>query len=233
MELIRNTVRSLRAHKLRFGLTSLGILWGALMLTLLSSNIAGFIAHFERELEKVGPKVVKMWPGYVVHERLGERSARLVEIKQDDIERLDSLAVVERIAPDPILWSQIVRAGRRTKLLTINGVNENTRQIRAFEVASGRFVSPIDVERHAHVAFLGAQAADRLFGHRAVVGETIQIESVAFRVIGVSVAKGDQLVGVSGSDDHVVMIPYTTMQRIFIKSDKIQQFVFANGSGMP
>lgn len=227
MEIVRNTVRSLGAHKLRYGLTSLGILWGALMLTLLSSNMAGVNAHMKRELEEVGPKIVKIWPGNVTKARTGDRGTRRVQLEAEDIARIGSLRSVERIAPDFVMWSQIVRAGPRTKLLPINGVSEQTREIRAFGVGSGRFITPTDVARSAKVAFLGADAAVRLFGHRDVVGRTIQVESVAFRVIGVSEPKGDQLVHISGRDDEVVMIPYTTMQRIYLKSDKVNEFVIA------
>ena len=51
-ELLRSTVRSLRAHALRYGLTSLGILWGAFMLTFLSGNTEGTDRHFRHELEE-------------------------------------------------------------------------------------------------------------------------------------------------------------------------------------
>jgi putative ABC transport system permease protein len=227
LDLFRNTIRSLRAHKLRYALTSLGILWGALMLTLLSSSMAGVSQHFKDELEEIGPKVVKLWPGYVIGQHAAARGARAIEIDGDDLARIAALDSIEDIAPDTVLWSQIVRAGRRTKLLAINGVTEKTQRIRAFEVARGRFITPTDVERGALVAFLGTQAATRLFGHTHVIGETIQIESVAFRVVGVSVGKGDQLVGVSGSDDHAVMIPSTTLGRYFAHDDKVRQFVFA------
>ena len=59
MDLFRSTIRSLRAHALRYSLTSLGILWGAMMLTLLSSSMAGVTQHFKDELAEIGPKVVK------------------------------------------------------------------------------------------------------------------------------------------------------------------------------
>lgn len=227
MDLLLETVRNLRAHALRFALTSLGIMWGALMLTLLSANMAGVNQHFRSELLEIGPKVVLVWPGYVLKNRIGERGARLVELDADDIARVGELNSVERVAPDLVLWSQIVRAGRRTKLLAVNGATEQTRVIRAFEVAAGRFLTSTDVERGALVAFLGAQAAERLFGRERAVGKTIQIESISFRVIGVSVSKGDQLIGVNGSDDHVVMIPYTTLQRHFMHDDQVRQFIFA------
>ena len=227
MDLLRETARSLRAHPLRFGLTSLGILWGALMLTLLSSNMAGLNQHFKDELEEVGPKVVSVWGGYVTEKRIGERGARQIELEEEDVDRVAALRSIESATPDLILWSQIVRAGRRTKLLSINGGTERTQSIRAFGVAEGRFLTPIDVKRGARVAFLGAAAARRLFGSAPPLGQTLQIESISFRVIGISVAKGDQLIGINGRDDNVVLIPYTTMQRHLIHDEKVEQFIFA------
>jgi putative ABC transport system permease protein len=124
------------------------------------------------------------------------------------------------------LWSQIVRAGRRTKLLHVNGGNERTARIRNLEVAEGRFLSSTDVERRARVAFLGPLAAERLFGGKPPVGRRIQIESVAFRVIGVSQAKGDQLIHIHGREDLAVIIPYTTAQRLFSHTEKLDRIAF-------
>ena len=94
MDLLRTTLTSLRAHALRFAMTSLGIMWGALMLTLLSANMAGVSQHFRDELEEIVPKVVMMWPGYVLKKRIGERGARMIRLEGDDMERVDSLESV-------------------------------------------------------------------------------------------------------------------------------------------
>ncbi|MEE9608484.1 MAG: ABC transporter permease [Myxococcota bacterium] len=228
MDLLQSTFRSLRAHALRFGLTSLGIVWGAFMLTLLSGTSAGFVQHFETELQEVGPKLVLVWPGSVIKNRVGERGARPVELDNDDVARLRQLHSVEDMAPDIVLWSQIVRAGRRTKLLTVNGGDEETLRIRNFEIAQGRFLTKTDVERAARVAFLGPQAAERLFGAAPALGRTIQIESQRFRVIGVSVAKGEQLLHINGRDDLAVIIPYTTAQRWFTHTERLEQVILAS-----
>jgi putative ABC transport system permease protein len=222
-----DTLRTLRAHALRFGLTALGILWGAMMLTFLSSSLEGINRHFARELEEIGPKVVILWPGAVLKNRVGERGARAVELDIDDVERMDALESVEAIAPDVMLWSQIVRAGSRTKLLAVNGGSEMTREIRNFDIAEGRFLTATDVERNARVAFVGAEAAMRLFGNAPAIGRRILIESVPFRVVGVSVAKGDQLIGVNGRDDLVVMIPHTAANRWLNRQDHFEQVIFA------
>ena len=166
MDLLRSTWQSLRAHAVRFTLTSLGITWGAFVLTYLTASMQGFDAHFTRELEEAGPKVVLVWPGAVLKNRVGERGARTVEIESEDVVALSALASIEHAAPDFSLWSQIVRAGGRTKLFKVDAVSDVSASIRNLVPREGRFVSRIDVERGARVAYLGAVAAERLFGAR-------------------------------------------------------------------
>ncbi len=221
-----STLRSLRAHPVRFGLTSSGILWGAFMLTFLSGTMEGFNRHFQRELTEAGPKIVILFPGFVYKDRVGERGARPVEIDTDDVDRIAQLESVEDTDPDIVLWSQVVRAGRRMKLLHVNGGNEQTARIRNMVVAEGRFLTPTDVERGARVAFLGPLAAERLFGREPAVGRRIQIESQSFRVIGISEPKGEQLVHVHGLEDLAVIIPYTTAQRQFTHTEKLRRLAF-------
>ena len=227
MDVLLATLRSLRAHALRFFLTSLGIVWGAFLLTFLSSAIQGLDVHFTRELEEAGPKFVIAWPGTVVKHRVGERGARPVELEIDDVERMNALASLEDAAPDLGIWSQVVRAGGRTKLFHVNAVSNDSARIRNLVPSEGRFISPLDVERSARVAYVGAVAAERLFGSRPAVGQTLQIESLRFRVIGVNEPKGTQMIGVNGWDDWVVFVPYTTAQRWLIKEDTLSEIVFA------
>ena len=226
MDLLLSTWQSLRAHAVRFTLTSLGITWGAFVLTYLTASMQGFDAHFTRELEEAGPKIVLVWPGAVLKNRVGERGARAVEIENEDVAGLSSLASIEKAAPDISLWSQIVRAGGRTKLFKVDAVSDVSASIRNLVPREGRFFSKTDIERAARVVYLGAVAAERLFGDAPAVGRTLQIESNTFRVIGVNEAKGDQMVGMNGWDDWAVFIPYTTAQRWLLRSETLEQVAF-------
>jgi putative ABC transport system permease protein len=227
VDLLISTLRNLRGHALRFGLTSLGIVWGAFMLTFLSGTMEGFDRHYKHELQEVGPKLVVLWPGSILKTRVGERGARPVEVDDEDVDRIAELHSVENTSPSILLWSQIVRAGRRTQLLNVNGGNEQTLRLRNFEVAEGRFLTPTDVERAARVAFLGPEAAQRLFGREPALGRTIQIESESFRVVGVAVPKGDQLMHLHGKDDLSVIVPYTTAQRRLVRTDRLGEVIFS------
>ncbi len=227
LDLLLSSLRTLRAHALRFTLTSLGIVWGSFMLTHLMANMEGTNAHFIRELEEAGPKIVLVWPGAVLKNRVGQRGAREVELDNDDIGRLESLGSIEAVAPDLSIWNEIVRAGGRTKLFTVNGISHQSASIRNLRPREGRFLTPLDVERGSRVAYLGAEVKKRLFGHEPAIGRRVQIQSISFRVIGVNEAKEDQMIGINGWDDWVVFVPYTTAQRWLLKTDEISELVFA------
>lgn len=226
MDFLLQTLAAVRAHALRFGLTSLGIAWGAFMLTYSLATTEGMDRHFRDQLETTGPRVVYAFPGTIIKNRVGERGARPVELESEDVARLPAYGVIDDAAPNLLSWNQMVRADRRTKLLTVFGVAPATREIRRFEVAEGRFVSETDVARAARVAFLGSEAATRLFGARSALGRTIHIEGQPFEVCGVAVEKGQQLIGFGGRDDRMVFVPYTAMQRWLERDDHLNQFVF-------
>ncbi len=226
-ELLREALRSLRAHGFRYALTALGIVWGVLMLTYLSAAMEGAKRHFVEQIEEVGPRIVWAFPGTLAKPGVGERGARELELESDDVLRLEDLISVEHADPNIALWSMVVRAGRRTKLLTVYGVTENARHVRSFQVAEGRFIHGEDVARAARVAFLGSEAAERMFGREPALGRTLQVASHRLRVIGVAEPKGEQLVNMGGQDDKQVLIPYTTAQRLFRHTERVRAMVFA------
>jgi putative ABC transport system permease protein len=227
VDLLRETLRSLRAHALRLVLTSLGVTWGALLLTFLSAEMAGMRHHFLSEVEEVGPKIIYMGSGVVPKNRVGERSSRPVELESEDIARLDSLRAVERVSPNVRLWNQLVRFERRTKLLNVMGYDADADRIRNFRAAEGRFLSPLDVARARRVAFLGPEAKERLFGHEPALGARIQVGEQSFQVIGIAEAKGEQLSHVGNRDDLMVIVPYTAALRWLQHSDRVLQFLVA------
>lgn len=226
-ELVRSALRNLRAHPLRFAMTSLGILWGAAVLTYLSANVTGFYRDFDEKMSVVGPRVVFLFAGWILDEKVGERSGRPVELELEDVERLRSFQILEGASPRLELGPRILRAERRTKLVRTQGINEDAGTIRNFVPAAGRFLTRQDIERRARVVYLGGRAAERLFGQRDPVGRTLTVDSISFRVVGVGVRKGRQLVNMGAQDDEVALIPVTTAQRWFTQNDRIGGLILA------
>lgn len=227
LDLLRDTLRSLRAHAFRFGLTSLGIAWGAAMLTYLSAQSDGYDRHFERQLDKLGQRIVFLFPGVATKQHVGQRGARPVELKREDLDRIAALQAVERAAPNIWLGPRVMRAAGRTKLVFTFGASEDTAPVRSFAVEQGRPLSRRDVDLGLNVIVLGARAATRLFGSASPVGRTMHVEGIPFEVIGVTQPKGDQLVYIGPGDDEVALIPFTTARTWFTRSDLIDQVIFS------
>lgn len=221
-----DTIRNLRAHKLRFSLTASGIVWGIMMLTYLSAWMHGYESHLSNQMLKIGRNVVYLFPGVTPKSGIGERSSKLVELEFEDVARIEALDVVAHAGTNQFLGSLMIRAGSRTKLVWSYGVTEKTGRIRNFEIAEGRFISRADVESGARVVFLGWKTGERLFGGRSPVGQRVSIESMPFRVVGVAAEKGEQIVSNGPPDDNVLLIPSTTARRWFAKDDPVGQIIF-------
>lgn len=224
-DLLGEVLRSIGAHKLRFLLTSLGVAWGALMLTFLSAQVGTMNQHFRHELEEIGPKLVMMGRGVVPHARVGERMSRELDLEPHHLERIEALAIVEHASPSIELFNTVVRHGRRTKLLEASGWDEDGALIRNIGLAEGRFLNRGDIASARRVAVLGPEARRRLFGDAPALGEELQLNGLRFRVIGVSDEKGTQLSNVGNPDDQLVIIPYTTAQRLFQQNDNVYELV--------
>jgi putative ABC transport system permease protein len=224
-DLLRESLRSLRAHALRFALTGLGMVWGVAMLTFLLAAVDGFETNFDRQLEKVGQRAIFLFPGSVSRAAVGQRNARPVEPKLEDLGRLEGFEGIDRAAAHVPLGARLVRAGGRSKLAWVYGVSPAALDIRGFRVGAGRGLHDQDVATHARVVFLGVQTAERLFGHTDVVGRPVHVEGIPFEVIGVSEPKNEQILYIGPADDEMAMIPITTAQRRFMRDDVVSQLV--------
>jgi putative ABC transport system permease protein len=223
--LLRELPRSLRAHALRFGLTGLGIVWGVAMLTFLLASADGYEAHFEAELDEIGQRAIFLFPGRVTKETVGQRDSRPVDLKLEDLRRLEALRGIEHAAPHVPLGPRLMRAGGRSKLVWTYAVSADTPVIRNFRVHAGRLLAPADVDGDARVVLLGAKAARRLFAGADAVGRAVHIDGIPFTVIGVTEPKDEQIVYIGPADDEVAMIPITTAQRRFVRKDVLSQVV--------
>jgi putative ABC transport system permease protein len=193
------------------------------MLTFLSAQTGAMAEHFRRELEEIGPKLITLGPGVILKHRVGERGSRAIEIEPEDVGRIESLEIVEHASPRIELSNQPVRRGGRTKLLNVVGFDWDGGIIRNLRAAEGRFLSPHDVAGAERVAFVGPGAKQRLFGAEPALGETIYIGAERFRVIGIAAEKGSQIADVRNPHDLMIVIPYTTAQRLFTQTKKLRE----------
>jgi putative ABC transport system permease protein len=86
--------------------------------------------------------------------------------------------------------------------------------MRSQPVAVGRFVDAEDVRLQRRVAFVGSEAARKIFGNMPPTGQTIRIKGMAFEVIGVQKEKV-QISNYQRPDKYCIFIPYTTAGQLW------------------
>ena len=122
-------------------------------------------------------------------------------------ERVPTLSAVT-----PVVYGNVNMKWRRTKTkVDVLGVNENFPFIRDQDFAAGRNFTFLHVEQRAPVVLLGSNLASKLMNGRSPVGQTISINGLDYRILGVLSAKGEGKA--DGIDDKIVM-PYTSALKI-------------------
>ncbi|MBW2421236.1 MAG: ABC transporter permease [Deltaproteobacteria bacterium] len=225
LDLFSETLRSLRAHALRFVLTSSGIFWGALLLTFVISFAIGSERAFYQRVDKTGPKTIWAFPGTILKERVGMRGARSLDLEDEDVERIEAIDLIESSSVEVQLWNQLVRSPEHARLLSVVGLDADGIAMRRFEAEEGRLFHRADVESAALVAFLGAEARSLLFGEAPALGKTIRLEGIPLRVVGVAARKGEQLMNMGARDDDLVVVPSTTAVRRFARKERVERFI--------
>jgi putative ABC transport system permease protein len=112
------------------------------------------------------------------------------------------------VAPESPNGGQVIANGQNT-FTRLDGVTPDFVSVRNFKVADGDFISAENITSRSLVADLGANVAQTLFGDSDPVGQTIRVNQVNLRVIGVMESKGAQA---QGNQDDIIFVPLTTMQ---------------------
>ena len=202
-------VSSLATHKLRAGLTLLGVVIGIAAVITLMAIGRGVQATITQRIESLGTNLLFVRPGEVSQRGVagGQGSAATLTI-EDAAALTDPLFApsVSAVAPELSTTGQVV-AGRSNTSTRIYGVTPEYFTVRNFELSSGRFITAGHVDSASQVAVLGSEVAETLFGLRDPVGQRVRINGRQFEVIGVLESKGGSR---WFSFDDQVVVPLTT-----------------------
>jgi putative ABC transport system permease protein len=199
LSLFKISLRSIRGNKLRSFLTMLGIIIGVASVIVLISIGQGSNKQVESQINQLGTNLI------TISVYGGDES-----LSMDDFEKLSGIDGVESASPT-ISGRLNVNKDNQSGQVTMIGTNEAYKDIRNLDVAQGRFITDLDVELYQKVVVLGSDTAANYFSGGNPVGETLRIEGVSYKVIGVLASKGTSM-GQSGDD--VIILPLTTAQRV-------------------
>ncbi|MFC1903031.1 ABC transporter permease [Chloroflexota bacterium] len=223
-------VRSLFANKLRSALTMLGMIIGVGAVIILMSVGAGLQNMITSTFEELGsnllfvtpsnpdaPGIAAMAPGYAT-----------ASITMDDAEAMRDIRSVIAVNPTNENFVKVI-AGNESTTSVIEGTTPEFQRLYDFTMASGQFISEVNIARRDTVVVLGSEVAEDLFGSDDPVGQHVKIRDKRFTVIGVLEPRGMSSFGFSW--DEMVVTPITTYQaRLFSETtpsgeDAVQSIV--------
>ncbi len=218
-ESVRIALRGLAANKMRSILTMLGIIIGVAAVIALLSVGHGFEQYITEQFEGLGTNLLFVIPGQLEggsHEEAQVARQRAQPLTIGDAEALaDPFLVPDVVAVAPEYErSGVVARGKRDMFTTIRGVTPEFQSVRNFNPVLGEFIAQEHVNGRSRVVVLGDTVAKELFDEDEYpIGQTIKLNDVPFKVVGVLEKKGG---GSFGDQDNVVMIPISTAQtRLF------------------
>ena len=213
-ELLRDTFRTLWAHKLRTFLTMFGIAWGIISITLMVAAGEGLRVGQQRAAEGLGKDLMICFAGRTSLQAGGVRAGRRIEFESTDHLSIKSQAPsCQEVMPE-LGHSLPVRSSYNSGTLIVTGSLPPFADIRTLPAAEGRFYNWEDETGARRVAFLGSDAKKQLFATHAAVGQTIRIGEFPYTVIGILKTK-DQDSSYDGFDVSKVFIPFSAMLRDF------------------
>lgn len=228
IETLRTGLAAVVTHRLRSGLTILGILIGIAAVILTVGLGEGAQAQVTSEVSSLGANLLVVSPGSTTSStgiRGGFGTA-------STLTAADANALASRtVAPDiaavapTTSRSETLTAGTANWTTTVVGTNPSWLSVRARTVAEGRFLAPQDIARHSAVTVLASTTAQELFGLRDPVGQTVNINGIPMSVIGVLTPAGAS--STNNQDDQAIVPSTTAADRIFggASRNQVQQIL--------
>jgi putative ABC transport system permease protein len=222
---VRVSLKGLTANKLRTFFMMLGVLIGITALTVIVSVGQGAKVQVMQKMESLSAfGAVMVVPGGGMTRGLGSVDTVPATLTAEDAQAIQAeVPNVQDVALVQSKQGMSIKFGGQSTTTMVWGVTPNYPTIRPTPVARGEFFGPEEQASAARVAVLGQDTAAALFGDADPLEQTIRIENVPFKVIGLQKRMGASPGG--GNLDDRILIPQATAGRRLFNLTNMTQLV--------
>jgi len=221
-ETTQMALNTLRANKLRSGLTILGIVIGVMTVITISSIINGLNANVSGLVESMGTNVLWVFRFPVIGVRPTTEMLTRKQLSYDDAMALKDLPHIVAVSPslryenfDFNSGTVTVKYGQhKVESTSLGGDTASAKDVYDWNMAEGRYFTEQDEERSANVTVLGHDTAEELFGMEDPIGKEVNIEGLIFTVVGVLEKQKSVFAGGKNPADNFAHFPITTFHKL-------------------
>ena len=179
---------SLRANKLRSGLTILGVVIGVTTVMAIASMVQGIRTQIFNAIETAGPSVfyvIRFFSNTPVNPDNLPYEVRIRPVlSRADAEAIARVPQVAYAGMWVQLFQRMEYQGSRTQTITVFGADEHYMDIQGGTLLRGRFFTRGELSGD-EVLVIEADVAERLFGDLDPIGRFVRVGPTTLRVIGV------------------------------------------------
>ncbi len=223
----RLAIKSLTTSKMRALLTMLGIIIGVGAVIVILSLGNGLTGMVQQQVDKLGINMIQA--------QFFGGTADMLPDPEDMYDMVEANADILTGVSPYLGVNAVVRHGSdkfdRTSLYGVSEIMYNAATgytIDGEQLAKGRFISYMDVERRENICVIGAYLEEEAFGGDAL-GKQLSINGRPLTVVGV-LKRNAELEMLPGSQDDQIYIPYTTALEI-MGSRWVNLYIFTSTSG--
>ena len=207
-QLFKIALFSVWSNKIRSLLTMLGIIIGISSVIILVGMGKGTEKEISDQISSLGTNLITI------------SLTKTATINADDLKELKSKPGIKAISPQISSNNINIKAGTKTSTTSLEASNASYSEVKSYTVSSGRFITDSDVNNRYNVLVIGTETATNIFGSENVVGETMYVSGIQFKVIGVLKSSGTSS---TGSSDDKIILPISTAQRL-LKTSTIKTY---------
>ncbi|MCK6457870.1 MAG: ABC transporter permease [Phycisphaerae bacterium] len=223
--------QSLGKNRVRTSLATLGIVIGIASVITMVAMGEGTKRRVEREIAALGDDWMFVFSWGMT--RGGVRGGQGVSatLTTDDAEAVLAQCTYVRAATPSNMMRQQVSSQFTNYQSPVIGAYASFFDIRRWTALVGRTFTDEEDKSQAKVCCIGMTAARELFGSVNPVGETIRVNRVPFKIIGLLTPKGSSS---EGRDyDDIIVFPFRVFQRKIAGLEKSATMLVAAKPGIP
>jgi putative ABC transport system permease protein len=216
---------TIRKNKLRTFLTGFSVGWGIFMLIVLLGSGQGLHNGVEFQFRDDAINSIWVYGGQTSVPWQGLKPGRQVQFENADYDEVTTQVVgIEHSTARFYLFGEaVVTHGRESGTFDVRSVHPGHRYVENTIVTEGRYLNELDQSEARKVAVVGNLVAEALFKNASPVGRWIEINDIAFKVVGVFDDTGGE------GERRKIYIPISTAQRTYAGRDRIHQLMVTTG----
>jgi putative ABC transport system permease protein len=230
-EAVKLALQSLWQNKLRTVLTLLGVVIGVASVIAVVTLVNGANTYVTTKFTRYGADVftVAQMPALITSSEDYERYQKRKAILFDDYVYVrDNCVRCVGMGAQQATTAKVVRGTQSVTDCSIRGYTWQMASLQNLDIAEGRDFTQVDEDHASHVAIIGTDIRDNLFGGVNPLGLELRVDGQPYTVIGVSEKQGSTF---GQSQDNWVAIPLTAYQKSYGTAKTLTIYVKAGTAG--